>query len=237
VAALGRIIELQRQIGGETQRAVATAMQMSRVLLAGLFVLAVVIGVGVAWAVARIVVRPLKQVVAILRDLAEAEGDLTKRLESTSRDEVGELGRWFNSFMAKFLDIMRPIKESSQQVTSASHQLAAASEQLSSGTQEQASSLEETAASLEQITGTVKQTADNARQANQLALDSRDTARRGGQALIAVSPPLAEQRVSARVSQPTEMVPSRSTWQPRAWIGKTPSPAKRPTPEDGFDEF
>ena len=59
-------------------------------------------------------------------------------------------------------------------------QLATASEQLASGAQEQASSLEETAASLEEITGTVKQNADNARQANQLAVGSRDVAEKGG---------------------------------------------------------
>jgi methyl-accepting chemotaxis protein len=41
--------------------------------------------------------------------------------------------------------------------------------------------LEETAASLEEITGTVKQNADNARQANQLAVGSRDTAEKGGE--------------------------------------------------------
>jgi methyl-accepting chemotaxis protein len=52
---------------------------------------------------------------------------------------------------------------------------------MSSGAQQQASSLEETAASLEEITGTVKQNADNARQANQLAVGSRDTAEKGGE--------------------------------------------------------
>jgi methyl-accepting chemotaxis protein len=133
----------------------------------------------------RRITRPLEQAVAILRDIAEAEGDLTKRLEITSQDEIGALGRWFNTSMDKFHDIMSQVRESSQQVSLASQQLAAAGEQLSSGTQEQASSLEETAASLEQITGTVKQAADNARQANQLALGSRGTAERGGQVVAA----------------------------------------------------
>ena len=66
-------------------------------------------------------------------------------------------------------------------MSTAVQQLATASEQLSSGAQEQASALEETAASLEEITGTVKQNADNARQANQLAVGSRDIAEKGGQ--------------------------------------------------------
>ena len=66
-------------------------------------------------------------------------------------------------------------------VATASHQLAAAAEHLSSGSQQQASSLEQTAASLEQITGTVKQSSDHARQVKQLALDSQQTAIKGGE--------------------------------------------------------
>jgi methyl-accepting chemotaxis protein len=117
----------------------------------------------------------------MLQDLAQGEGDLTKRLTADTKDEVGELAHWFNSFMDKLHDIISQAKMAANHVASASQQLSGASEELSAGTQEQASSLEETAASLEEITGTVKQNADNARQANQLAVGSRDTAEKGGQ--------------------------------------------------------
>jgi methyl-accepting chemotaxis protein len=169
------------QVGGVlTSTAATTVWTMVIFALA-----AAVVGLVSSVLLSRRITHPLGQAVAILRDIAEAEEDLTKRLEITSRDEVGALGRWFNTFMDKFHDIMSQIKASSQQVSSASQQLSSASKQLSSGTQEQASSLEETAAALEQITGTVKQTADNARQANQLALGSRETAERGGQVVAA----------------------------------------------------
>ena len=78
------------------------------------------------------------------------------------------------------VNVVTQIKTASADVSTAVQQLATASEQLASGAQEQASSLEETAASLEEITGTVKQNADNARQANQLAVGSRDVAEKGG---------------------------------------------------------
>jgi methyl-accepting chemotaxis protein len=127
------------------------------------------------------IVRPLGRTVELLKDIAEGEGDLTKRLDVKSRDEIGELAKWFDTFMGKLHDIMIQVGSVTENVASASQQLSAASEQLSSGAQEQASSLEETAASLEQITGTVKQNADNAKQANQLAVGSRDTAEKGGE--------------------------------------------------------
>jgi methyl-accepting chemotaxis protein len=100
--------------------------------------------------------------IALAKDLAEGEGDLTKRLDIRSEDEIGEMAYWFNVFLDKIHGLVRQVKSAAVQVASASQQLSA-SGQLSDGSQEQASSLEQTAASLEQITATVKQTAENAR--------------------------------------------------------------------------
>src|SRR3990172_12477785 len=115
-----------------------------------------------------------------LRDIADGDGDLTRRLDATGKDEVADIAGAFNTFVEKLHSIMRQAQAAAEQVAAASRELSGASDQLSSGAQEQASSLEETAASLEEITGTVKQNADNTRQASQLAVGSRDVAEKGG---------------------------------------------------------
>ena len=153
----------------------------SRTSMIALVIAGLALGLGFGFVISRLISRPLGQTVALLKDIAEGEGDLTKRLEANSRDEVGEVAKWFNTFMDKLHDIMAQVKEAAGHAATASQELSAASEQLSSGAQEQAASLEETAASLEEITGTVKQNADNAKQANQLAAGSRDVAEKGGQ--------------------------------------------------------
>jgi methyl-accepting chemotaxis protein len=124
--------------------------------------------------------RPIARLIALAKDIAEGEGDLTKRLEVQSRDEVGELATWFNMFLDKMHNLVSKVQTTSVEVAAASRQVADGATRLSSSSQHQASSLEETAASLEEITGTVKQNADNAAQANQLARASRDTAEKGG---------------------------------------------------------
>ena len=143
------------------------------------------LAVGMGLALARMISRPLAQTVTLLRDIAEGEGDLTKRLEATRRDEIGELARCFNTFVDKLAGIIGSVRLTATQVTGASRQLSGATGHLASGTQQQAASLEESAASLEEITATVKQNADNARQASQLASGSREAAERGGQVVAA----------------------------------------------------
>jgi methyl-accepting chemotaxis protein len=136
---------------------------------------------AIYFCIAATITRPLREIVAQFKDIAEGDGDLTKRILVRNQDEVGQAAQWFNRFIAKIQDIVGQAKSASDHVASASQQLSAASQQLAAGAQEQAASLEETAASLEEITGSVKQNADNARQANQLAVGSRDTAEKGGE--------------------------------------------------------
>src|SRR5262249_4283898 len=112
---------------------------------------------------------------------AEGEGDLTRRLDIRSRDEVGETAHWFNTFIGKVHGIMADVRAAAHGAAAASQQLSGGATELSGGAREQAASLEETAASLEELAGTVKQNADNALQANQLAVGSRVTAEKGRQ--------------------------------------------------------
>jgi methyl-accepting chemotaxis protein len=152
-------------------------------VVSSVLIVAIVIGGGLA--ISEGLVRRVRAIVLTLQDIAEGEGDLTRRLHATSSDEIGELARCFNLFVERLHGIVSQVRGVALHVIAASHQLTAATEQLSVGTQKQAASLEETAASLEEITGTVKQNADSARQASQLAVGSRDTAQEGRQVVSA----------------------------------------------------
>ncbi|HTM10973.1 MAG TPA: methyl-accepting chemotaxis protein, partial [Verrucomicrobiae bacterium] len=147
------------------------------------------------------VTRPLNEIVGQFKDVAQGEGDLTKRIRVPYADEVGQVAYWFNQFIAKVQQIIREARSASDYVAAASDQLSAASQQLAAGAEEQSSSLEETAASLEEITGTVSQNADNARQANALALSSRDTAEKGGAVVTGAVQSMSEiSRASHRIA-------------------------------------
>lgn len=78
---------------------------------------------------ARRVVRPINTTVYMLQDIAEGEGDLTRRLTITSRDEAGELARWFNVFIDKVATVVRQVAQSVREVEQGSGQLATAIEE------------------------------------------------------------------------------------------------------------
>ena len=84
---------------------------------------------AIGWWLTRSITRPLDGVVRRLQDLAEGEGDLTKRLEVRTRDELGHLSASFNAFMDKLHDIIAQAKATADHVATATQELSAASEQ------------------------------------------------------------------------------------------------------------
>src|SRR5262245_35000467 len=178
---LGRIGAVR--VGLSTER-VESMARRSAAVIAGVGVLALLVGIAAYVYATRRITRPLRAAVDRLDELASGEADLTVRLSIVRQDEVGRLAQSLNVFLDKLHALVQEIRDTSTHVGTASQQLSGAATQLSSGAQEHASSLEQTAASLEEITGTVKQNADNARQANQLAAGARDTAAAGGQVVL-----------------------------------------------------
>jgi len=190
--ALGELIEARlAQVREQAEREGAAAGRMAWWVVLSVIGALALAGV-LALTLARWVARPLRQVVVLLKDIADGEGDLTRRLTVTGHGEIGELAESFNVFMGKLHEIIGQVRATAHQVAGAAHQLSSSTEHLSTGAQQQASSLEETAASLEEITGTVRQNADNANQANQLARASWDTADKGGQVVTSAVDAMGE---------------------------------------------
>ncbi|MDX2019088.1 MAG: methyl-accepting chemotaxis protein [Deltaproteobacteria bacterium] len=162
----------------ETRSMAFVSQRHNTLLMASITVLVVLIVAGTL--VGRSIMRPLDETLRLIKEVAEGDGDLTKRLSEEGNDELSMLSASFNGFMDQLHDIMSDVKNSAASLSSAAQRVSSSAEQISGGAQEQASSLEETAASLEQITSTVKQNSDNAQQAAQLASSSRNVAEQGG---------------------------------------------------------
>lgn len=82
----------------------------------------------------RAMVKNIQRVVMGLQDMAQGEGDLTKTLEVSTQDEVGDLAQWFNMFVGKLRDMIKDIIENANLVGNSSSQLSTISQQMSDGT-------------------------------------------------------------------------------------------------------
>ena len=85
--------QLQEDLASESSRSVATQL--------GIGALISLLALSFIWLMARQIVAPIRAVVARLKDIATGEGDLTQRIEIHRQDEIGELAKWFNSFLNK----------------------------------------------------------------------------------------------------------------------------------------
>ncbi|MDR1059068.1 MAG: methyl-accepting chemotaxis protein [Treponema sp.] len=96
-----------------------------RMLLAGILIAALMlllISAG-AFFLARSISNPLKRMVLILKDIGE--GDLTKRLESGGRDEIGDMTRSFNTTLDKIRNLIMMIREKAQSLSQTGTELSA----------------------------------------------------------------------------------------------------------------
>lgn len=86
--------------------------------------------------VSQMITRPIVATTAMLKDIAQGEGDLTLRLEVKSRDEIGELSQWFNVFVDKIHQIIHEVHMSTETLAAASEELSVTSVQIASNSNE-----------------------------------------------------------------------------------------------------
>lgn len=117
---------------------------------------------------------------------AVAEGDLTRRVTSVHRDEVGTLIRALDRMTEHLSSTVGAVRANAECVASASQQIAQGNGDLSQRTEQQASALAQTASSMEQLGATVRQNADSAAQADALTQAANASAVQGGQIVESV---------------------------------------------------
>ena len=143
----------------EAQRTAAIFQQNLIVALAciiGGVLLSIILGLIIS----RMINIPLRKGLEFSQ--AIAAGDLTQRIDTDRRDEIGKLAQSLNIMNMKLREIVSAVQENADHVASSSHEISASAQKLSEGAQNQASTLEETSASVEELTASVQQVAEHA---------------------------------------------------------------------------
>ncbi|ANB74343.1 chemotaxis protein [Paraburkholderia phytofirmans OLGA172] len=176
-AASAVIKALQQSAMGQQTAAQANISLMTTLIL-GVTVFALLLVVGIRFALRGLIVQPLNDATACFERIAS--GDLSENIEVFSRNEIGRLFAGIKRMQDSMATMVRSVHSSTESIDTGAHEIAMGNTDLSQRTEQQAASLQETASSMEQLTGTVRQNAENARQASQLAVNASDIATRGG---------------------------------------------------------
>ncbi len=121
-----------------------------------------------------------------------AEGDLTTRIEVTTRDELSRLGKCFNVMIGNFSDLLRHIAASANQSADTAPALSSAALQIASASREQSDTAEKLSAAIEEISSTIAAISENAQTVNTKAHESNERARLGNESISALMGELSE---------------------------------------------
>ncbi len=151
--------------------------------------LGVLIGIGAALIVAIFisifVVRSITQPLAAANTIVAtvAQGDLRKKADVTSQDELGQMTMAINGMIDNLRETAAGITAASTNVSSGSEEMSSTAQQLSQGATEQSAAAEESTSSMEEMTSSIQQNADNARQTEKIASKAAEDGKTSGEAV------------------------------------------------------
>ncbi|WP_242487497.1 methyl-accepting chemotaxis protein [Pseudomonas sp. TH05] len=143
--------------------------------------IAVVIIIALLGMLIRVLMQPLHLMGRAMHDIAEGEGDLTKRLSIHGHDEFGTLGLSFNRFVERIHTSITEVSSATGQVNEVALRVVAASNSSMFNSDQQASRTSSVAAAINELGAAAQEIAQNAALASQHSSDARNLAAEGQQ--------------------------------------------------------
>ncbi len=153
----------------------ASIIQLSLALIG------LLLGIIIAFIIGKMVTAPLMQTVLALQDLAQGEGDLTKRLNVKSNDEIGQLSQAFNDFSRKVQALVSDVSDSAMQLTQSASQMDVAVSSAQIEISNQNSQVELVVQEIESMNLKIDNVVGHTNQATNLAEEANDNASKGQQ--------------------------------------------------------
>ncbi|NCE87693.1 methyl-accepting chemotaxis protein [Pseudomonas sp. Q1] len=168
----------------------------ARVSIIAVLVAALLIGLGLAVFIARIISRPLRLAATAAEQLAE--GNLSTPIAPGGKDETGMVLNAMRNMVGKLATIIGEVRNAADNLASASEQVSATAQSMSQATSEQAASVEETSASVEQMSASINQNTENAKVTDGMASKAAKEATDGGESVQQTV--LAMKKIAQRIS-------------------------------------
>ena len=156
--------------------AMLTKLRTSAIVAALIAVVAIVLLLGM---LIRVLMQPLTDMGRAMQDIAQGEGDLTKRLKVTSNDEFGTLAISFNRFVERIHESIREVAGTARQLHDVAQLVVNASNSSMANSDEQSNRTNSVAAAINELGAAAQEIARNAADASHHASDANHQAEDG----------------------------------------------------------
>lgn len=176
-ADLEKLVGDLRELIAVDSQAMADQSDETRGLVWSLMIAGILFAALIAWSVTRSISCKLNQAVGAMQEIASGDGDLTRELNLSGKDELAQLADAFNAFLAKIRLTIGQVVTTAEQVSSSAKQMTAVSQTASQGTlqQQQQTKMVATSANLLMVSSNeVLQMAESGKDAAQTAQQAAD---------------------------------------------------------------
>ncbi|WP_430462538.1 methyl-accepting chemotaxis protein [Thalassolituus sp. LLYu03] len=158
-----------------SQEAAASALSFGLIVTA----ITLAILIVVAWSTSSSINLAVSSLLNSLKDIASGEGDLTRRIQKSSHDEIGEVVDWFNQFVDKLHKNIGEVVSTTRPLTSVSGDLGSLTSQTSQITERQNRATEEVSLVVDDMVASVQEVSTNAGSAADAAKEADRAAKEG----------------------------------------------------------
>ncbi|WP_047922440.1 methyl-accepting chemotaxis protein PctA [Pseudomonas aeruginosa] len=158
--------------------AMLSKFRVSAIAAALISIVAILVLLGL---LIRLLMQPLHLMGRAMQDIAQGEGDLTKRLKVTSNDEFGVLGDAFNQFVERIHRSIREVAGTAHKLHDVAQLVVNASNSSMANSDEQSNRTNSVAAAINELGAAAQEIARNAADASHHASDANHQAEDGKQ--------------------------------------------------------
>jgi methyl-accepting chemotaxis protein len=188
--AIQEVMKLEREETAQYEKSAAETVKSRTWILIMVGIGACALTMLAGYLIGQSISVPLQKMAAMLKDISEGEGDLTKTLEASGRDEVSEVAQYFNKFVGKLRALIASIGENAEHLASSSEEMSATSHQITANSEETSAqarvvseasehvnrNLQTVATGAEEMTSTINEIAKNTAEAAKVASQAVETA-------------------------------------------------------------
>ncbi|WP_404399521.1 methyl-accepting chemotaxis protein [Idiomarina seosinensis] len=181
---LQQVRELENEaenLRADQKKELLATTDRANLIIFGFLLISAILAAFISWMLVRAVIAPLREATLAMQDIAEGEGDLTRRLPVKGNHEIADLGRAFNAFAERMRRSIATVASSAANLSAASEELSATAEQSSSAITEQRQQTDSLATAMNEMSATTQDVSANISSTSEAADQAKAQADSGAQ--------------------------------------------------------